>query len=99
MTGEDVTGVVTLDFDRLETGALDINVEVGAASYWSELVAMTNLDKLQQAGLLKDPLLYLEHIPDYYVPDKQGLVDAIKRQQAQENAMQQAMQQMQQPMV
>ena len=99
MTGEDVTGVVTLDFDRLETGALDINVEVGAASYWSELVAMTNLDKLQQAGLLKDPLIYLEHIPDYYVPDKQGLVDAIKRQQAQENAMQQAMQQMQKPMV
>ena len=77
----EVTGEVLIDFDALRTGALDINVEVGAASYWSEIVAMTNMDKLQQAGLIADPLLYLESIPNSYIPNKQALIEAMRRRQ------------------
>lgn len=90
------TADVTIDFDRLTIGALDINVEVGAASYWSELVAMTNMDKLMQAKLIPDPVLYLESIPNSYIPNKQDIIEAVKRaqQQAQQQqAMQAAMQQ------
>lgn len=93
------TADVTIDFDRLTIGALDINVEVGAASYWSELVAMTNMDKLMQAKLIPDPVLYLESIPNTYIPNKQDIIEAVKRaqQQAQQQqAMQAAMQQAQQ---
>lgn len=89
------TADVTIDFDRLTIGALDINVEVGAASYWSELVAMTNMDKLMQAKLIPDPVLYLESIPNTYIPNKQDIIEAVKRaqQQAQQQqAMQAAMQ-------
>lgn len=74
---------VAVDFDRLSLGALDINVEVGAATYWSEIVAMTNMDKLMQAGLIPDPALYLESIPNSYIPNKQDLLDALRRAQAQ----------------
>ena len=74
-------------------------MEVGAASYWSELVAMTNMDKLMQAKLIPDPVLYLESIPNTYIPNKQDIIEAVKRaqQQAQQQqAMQAAMQQAQQ---
>lgn len=89
------TADVTIDFDRLTIGALDINVEVGAASYWSELVAMTNMDKLMQAKLIPDPVLYLESIPNTYIPNKQDIIEAVKRAQ-QQAQQQQAMQQAQQ---
>lgn len=72
---------VLLDFDTLSIGAMDINVEVGAASYWSEIVAMTNMDKLMQAGMIPDPVLYLESIPNSYIPNKQEIIEALRGQQ------------------
>ena len=77
---------VTVDFDRLTLSALEINVEVGAAGYWSELVTVSNMDKLMQAGLIPDPVLYLESIPNTYIPNKQGLIDAMRRAQARAQA-------------
>ena len=85
------TAEVLLDFDKLTTSAMDINVEVGAASYWSELMTMTNMDKLMQAGMIPDPSLYLEIMPNSYIPHKQDIIEAVKR--AQEQAKQQAAQQ------
>ena len=80
---------VILDFDRLSIGAMDINVDVGAASYWSEIVAMTNMDKLMQAGMIPDPVLYLESIPNSYIPNKQEIIEAVKKQNSQMAMMQQ----------
>ena len=72
---------VTLDFEQLSVGAMDINVEVGAASYWSELVSHANMDKLYQSKIISDPVLYLESIPTGYVPNKQELIESAKKQQ------------------
>ncbi len=72
---------VLVDFDNFSTGSLDIHVEVGAATYWSEIVAMTNMDKLMQAGLIPDPSLYLESIPNSYVPNKRDLIRAVRQKQ------------------
>lgn len=78
---EEIDVKATLDFDQLSVGALDINVEVGAASYWSELVAHANMDKLFQSKIISDPVLYLESIPQGYVPNKQELIESAKKQQ------------------
>ena len=72
---------VMLYFDKFSIGAMDINVEVGASSYWSEIVSMTNMDKLMQAGMIPDPVLYLESIPNSYIPNKQEIIDALKNKQ------------------
>ena len=71
---------VLLDFSKFSIGAMDINVEVGAATYWSEIVSMTNMDKLMQAGMIPDPVLYLESIPNSYIPNKQQIIEALKNQ-------------------
>ena len=78
---------VMLDFDKLSIGAMDINVDVGAATYWSEIVAMTNMDKLMQAGMIPDPVLYLESIPNSYIPNKQEIIESMKKQTAMNNQM------------
>lgn len=79
-TQEEVEVKATLDFDQFTVGAMDINVEVGAASYWSELVAHANMDKLFQSKIISDPVLYLESIPAGYVPNKQELIASAKKQ-------------------
>lgn len=71
---------VVVDFDNLSIGAMDINVDVGAASYWSEIVAMSNMDKLMQSGMIVDPVLYLKSIPKSYIPNKQEIIDAMQKQ-------------------
>lgn len=96
MTGGQVKQKVigTLDFDQLEIGQLDINVEVGAASYWSELVQTTTLDNLFAKQVISDPEVFLESIPAVQVPNKNELLRAVSEQkrQMQQIQMQQAAQ-------
>jgi hypothetical protein len=63
-----------------------LNVNVGKASYWSEIDAISSIDNLKNAGIIDDPIEYLKRIPDGYVPDKQGLIDYLeaKREQPQQ---------------
>lgn len=102
LTGEQVTRkqIGTIDFNRLELGQLDINVEVGAASYWSELMQTTTLDNLMAQGVIQDKEIYLESIPAVNLPNKNEILRRVseeKRQQAQLAAMQGALQQRTQP--
>ena len=94
------TVAVTLDFGALSLGAMDVNVEVGAASYWSQTLAVTNLDKLMERQLLPDVLTYLENIPSTLLPHKKDIVRRTRerlareaQRAAQEQAMEQAAQQ------
>ncbi|MDR3766619.1 MAG: hypothetical protein Q3Y08_06240 [Butyricicoccus sp.] len=82
VTGEEsrVKRLAELDFDQLRIGQLDINVEVGAASYWSELVQQTTMDNLYERQIITDPELYLESIPGAQIPNKQGLLRWIAEQ-------------------
>lgn len=63
-----------LNFGALDFGAMDINVEVGAASYWSQTLAVTNLDRLMEQQLLPDVLTYFEGIPSSLLPNKREII-------------------------
>lgn len=87
VTGEEikVKQLQTIDFDRIELGQLDINVEVGAASYWSELMQTTTLDNLMAQGIIEDKELYLESIPAVNLTNKNEILRRVadsKKQQA-----------------
>lgn len=70
-----------IDFNQLDYDELRLAVDIGEASYWSELTQLQTMDSLFQKGLITDALLYLDGIPDKYIPNKQKIIDALKEQQ------------------
>ena len=74
-----------LDFSTQPLSAMDIVVEVGAASYWAELKQIQTADNLQARGIFTSPVSYLESIPDGLIRDKNKLLrevrEAFERQQ------------------
>lgn len=76
------------DFNGLQGMALQVNVDVGASTYWSELMQVQTIDNLFERGIITDPVTYLESIPDGYIKNKAGLIASIKKQQEQMLAMQ-----------
>lgn len=83
MTGEstEMQEVVMYDFGALPVSGLDLNIEIGAASYWAETLQTATLDNMQKSGMIPDPVEYLERVPDGMIPDKAGLVEAVRRAQ------------------
>ncbi len=65
------------DFAVLELLPMQLRLDVGAASYWSEITAIQTLDNLllQNRITLED---YLERIPDGYISRKQELIDKVR---------------------
>ncbi len=85
---EDCYETVPFDFSALQTMNLRLNVDVGAATYWSELMQVQTLDNLFARGVLTDAVTYLENMPRGYIPGRQALIEAIrKRQQAMPQAL------------
>lgn len=74
---------VSFDFSTIAGRDMMLNVDVGAASYWSETMQTVTNDHLLESGIITDPLLYLENIPDSQVRGKRGLVRALREQQEQ----------------
>ena len=84
--GEETT--LRFDFDTLETTALELNVEVGSSAYWSETMQTTTNDNLLERGIITDPVLYVENIPDSQIRGKSRLLRALREQR--ENGQMQA---------
>ena len=65
------------DFSVLEQLPLQLKLDVGASSFWSEITSIQTLDNLllQNRISLED---YLERIPDGYVSRKQELIDKLR---------------------
>lgn len=82
--GNQVTAVV--DFGLVTPEALNLRVEVGAASYWSELMQQQTMDNLMQLGILPDAITYIESIPDGYIHGKSKIINRLKEMQAQAQA-------------
>ena len=80
-TGENTVQMALFDFTTLRGWNLQLNVEVGAATYWSELMQVQTLDNLFSNGVLQDAVAYLENMPRGYIPGKTQLIEAIKKQQ------------------
>lgn len=72
---------VPFDFSVLQNMDLRLNVDVGAATYWSELMQVQTLDNLFARGVLTDAVTYLENMPRGYIPGRQALIEAIRKQQ------------------
>lgn len=74
---------VDLDFARLDPDEMELNVDVGTSSYWSEITQQQSADNLLKSGVLKDVTDYVERIPDKWIKDKQGLLQKLREQQKQ----------------
>lgn len=80
-TAQPVTMRVPFDFSLLKNAELKLNVEVGAATYWSELMQVQTLDNLFNKQLL-DAETYLENMPRGYIPARSELLKSLREQQA-----------------
>ena len=74
--------LVETDFSKLSGMELRTNVDVGASSYWSELMQVQTLDRLFERGILSDAALYLESVPASYIRNKDKIIESIKKRQA-----------------
>lgn len=86
---------VLFDFGSLAGMAMRLNVEIGGASYWSELNEVSTADALFSKGIITNRVDYLERVPDGYIKDKAGLIESIEAQERQAQQLQQAQAMMQ----
>ena len=59
---------------------MELRVDVGPASYWSELVQVETADNLFKNGIITDAVTYLESVPDKYIRNKRGLIEKLERE-------------------
>lgn len=69
---------VEFDYSTLNQIPMSMKLDVGASSYWSEVASMQTLDNLLMQGKIT-LRQYLERLPDGYIPDRQGLINEIKK--------------------
>lgn len=73
--------VQPFDYATFRATPMDLKVDVGASSYWSETAAMQTLDNLLMQGQV-NIVEYLERLPAGYVPKLQELIEDKKRELA-----------------
>ena len=66
--------VVDFDFSRLKKVPMQMRLDVGASSYWSEIASTQTLDNLLQQDKI-DLIDYLERIPEGYISKRQELIE------------------------
>ena len=69
--------VEEFDFSQFKRLWLNLRVDVGATTYFSEIAMTQTLDNLRRDGTL-DVIQYLERIPDKLIPKKQELIDELR---------------------
>lgn len=74
------------DFSKLKRLWLNVRVDVGASTAYSEIAMTKTLDNLREAGIL-DVIDYLERIPDKLIPKKQELISKLKAARSREDGM------------
>jgi hypothetical protein len=73
------------DFSQLKHLWLNVSVEVGATTRFSEIAMVQTLDNLRRDGTL-EIIDYLERIPDRLIPRKQELIEAIRARMTEQQA-------------
>ena len=85
MTGKPASMKVTrrvveeFDFSIFKHLWLNISVDVGATTYYSEIAMVQTLDNLRRDGTL-NIIEYLERMPDKLITRKQELIESLKKQ-------------------
>ena len=70
--------VEMFDFSQLKDMWLHIKIDVGNASYFSEVASVQTLDNLLNNGFIEF-VEYLKRIPDEIIPNKQALITSIEQ--------------------
>ena len=86
--------VEPFDFSQFKHLWLNVRVNVGATTYFSEIAMVQTLDNLRRDGVL-DMIQYLERVPERLIPMRDQLIDELKakaKEQEQQLAAQQNMQ-------
>lgn len=83
--------MMKFDFSDLRDSSIGIEVEIGTSAYWSEITQIQTLDNMYRAGIIPDPITYLEQLPSGIIASTQDIIDAIYKKQQQEMMAQQAM--------
>ena len=86
--------VENFDFSQFKHLSLNVRVNVGATTYFSEIAMVQTLDNLRRDGVI-DMIQYLERVPDRLIPQRDKLMEDLKakaKQEEQELAAQQQMQ-------
>lgn len=86
---------------KLKDKLINVKVEVGASTFWSEISSIQTLDALLRGNYIT-MIQYLERLPNGMIPQKQELIEEIKTQMEQqpqlpEQEMQMPQQEMQMP--
>lgn len=81
-TGETVRFERDFDFGSVDYDRMSVKVNVGATSYWSELLAVETMDSLFTKGVITDAVAYLESLPEGFVPHRAELIDRLRAQSA-----------------
>ena len=76
--GNKILSTEKFDFDKIDYDGLDIKVNIGAATYWSQLMQVQTMDAFFKNGIIDDAVLYLEHLPEGCVSGKEDIIRAIK---------------------
>lgn len=70
---------VPFDFTALSSMNLNLSVEIGQATYWSELMQVQTLDNMLAQQLIA-PDQYLELLPDGYIPGRDKIIQKMNEQ-------------------
>lgn len=70
---------VEIDYDKLKRNLLKLLVDVGSASYFSELVQYQTLENLWSAGILTDAELFVKNIPDANLRGKKEILESLRK--------------------
>ena len=76
--GTKTKGKSEFDFSGIDYDSFSVKVNIGSASYWSQIMQIRTLDAFFQAGIIDDAVLYLEHLPEGYVPGKAELIRELE---------------------
>ena len=69
-------GEVLCDFSAMRETPMQMKVDIGAATYWSETMQAETLNALFSAPFIQDPALfglYIDVMPDKYLPGKEKM--------------------------
>ena len=72
--------VISFDFSALKKIPCTVDLDAGAASYWSEIAAMQTLDNLLMQGKIST-VEYLKRLPSGQITDRETLIATMEREQ------------------
>lgn len=71
------------DFSQIKGMDLKLNVDIGGASYWSEMVAISIMDNLFMNHIIDDPEVYLKGLPNGVVPNEGEVLKHVQERKEQ----------------